>query len=148
MATCATTCVRMHSVVHTVVHLTCTCSTPAYVPASNSPLLHESRKHTNVRCNTCIILHSHRGFGLSFVVRKILLRVQYKQILLLAPSRWLRTTHVTHLPTPRWEGLHRSRQARFALHLAPKRGAYNQACRTPNVWLVSMCELVRCCMWL
>ena len=82
------------------------------------------------------------------VVMKILLRVQYKQILLLAPSRWLRTTHVTHLPTPRWEGLHRSRQARFALHLPPKRGAYNQACRTPNVWLVSICELVRCYMWL
>ena len=56
------------------------------------------------------------------VVKEDLLRVLYKQILLLAPSRWLRTTHLTHLPIPRWEGLCRSRRARFVLHLPPMQG--------------------------
>eukprot|EP01043_Picozoa_sp_COSAG02_P064428 COSAG02_NODE_9418_length_2222_cov_29.435704_3_plen_41_part_01 len=31
------------------------------------------------------------------VVKEMLLQVSYKQRLLLAPSRWLRTTHLTHL---------------------------------------------------
>eukprot|EP01043_Picozoa_sp_COSAG02_P047826 COSAG02_NODE_4627_length_5151_cov_2.807601_1_plen_58_part_10 len=40
--------------------------------------------------------------------KEMLLQVSYKRRLLLAPSRWLRTAHLTHLPIPRWEGLYRS----------------------------------------
>jgi hypothetical protein len=58
------------------------------LPAKRHP--RQQRDHLQRPAQIAEIMHLPPRPGL--VVKKILLRVQYKQILLLAPSRWLRTT--------------------------------------------------------